>query len=166
MAETFGNINVVSKLSAQPCGCDEGAGWVCTSHSILPTEPWQRARLALAQWNPQPGQKTYTPGPVVNTPTTDAQWRKQRPVYSGVLAYFPDALLEVAHVSWLGNEQHNPGQPLHWSRDKSADHLDCIGRHLVDHSVNPIDKDGALHLAKAAWRALAALQLYKEGKLK
>lgn len=34
-----------------------------------------------------------------------AKERKERPVYSGVLRYFPDALLEVAHCSFIGNEQ-------------------------------------------------------------
>jgi hypothetical protein len=90
-----------------------------------------------------------------------AQWRKERPVYSGVLKYFPDALLEVAHVSYLGNQQHNPGQPLHWAKGKSADHEDCIARHLIDQAADrPTDSDTALHMAKVAWRALAALQTF------
>jgi hypothetical protein len=99
-------------------------------------------------------------------PESRKRWRKQRPLYSGVLAYFPDALMEVAHVSWLGNEQHNPGEPLHWAREKSTDQLDCVARHVTDHSKNPIDDDGAYHLAKCAWRALAELQLYLEKKEK
>jgi hypothetical protein len=95
-------------------------------------------------------------------PVGSPAWRKQRPVYSGVLAYFPDALMEVAYVSWIGNEQHNPGEPLHWAREKSTDHEDCIARHLIDHSKNPVDSDQGLHLAKEAWRSLAALQVYLE----
>lgn len=90
----------------------------------------------------------------------DATERKQRPVYSGVLAYFPDALLEVANVSYLGNEQHNPGQPLHWAREKSTDQLDAAMRHLIDRAKGLVrDTDGGRHLAKAAWRILAELQL-------
>lgn len=86
-------------------------------------------------------------------------WRKQRPVYSGVLAYFPDALLEVAHVSFLGNEQHNPGEPLHWAKEKSTDEPDALVRHLIDRARGEVrDTEGARHLAKAAWRALANLQ--------
>lgn len=89
-----------------------------------------------------------------------ARWRKERPVYSGVMKYFPDALLEVAHVSFIGNEQHNPGQPLHWAREKSADQLDALGRHLIDNAAGrPHDADDVLHMAKIAWRALAELQL-------
>lgn len=86
-----------------------------------------------------------------------ADERKQRPVYSGVLKYFPDAILEVAYASWVGNEQHNPGQPLHWAREKSKDQHECITRHLME--AGTIDTDGVRHSAKVAWRALAALQL-------
>lgn len=85
-----------------------------------------------------------------------AEERKRRPVYSGVLRYFPDALLEVAHASWVGNEQHHPGTPLHWDKSKSPDHLEALTRHLA--RVGETDDDGVPHLAKVAWRALAALQ--------
>lgn len=84
------------------------------------------------------------------------EWRKQRPLYSGVLMYFPDALMEVAHCSWVGNQQHNPGQPLHWNRSKSTDELDALSRHLVD--CGTFDNDRVRHSAKVAWRALANLQ--------
>lgn len=82
--------------------------------------------------------------------------RKQRPLYSGVLKYFPDALMEVAHCSWVGNEQHNPGQMLHWAKEKSTDEHDALMRHLLEAGTR--DTDGVRHSAKAAWRALAALQ--------
>ena len=83
--------------------------------------------------------------------------RKQQPVYSGVMAYFPDALLAVAHCSWVGNEQHNPGEPVHWARGKSMDQEDALVRHLL--SAGALDTDGVRHSAKVAWRALAMLQL-------
>jgi len=82
--------------------------------------------------------------------------RKQRPVYSGVLQYFPDAILEVAHCSFIGNEQHNPNQPLEWDRGKSSDELDALARHLIE--AGTLDTDGVRHSAKVAWRALANLQ--------
>ena len=85
-----------------------------------------------------------------------AQERKQRPLYSGVLKYFGDALMEVAYVSFIGNEQHNPGTPLHWDRSKSGDELDACARHLKD--AGKRDSDGTRHSAKLAWRALANLQ--------
>jgi len=86
----------------------------------------------------------------------EAQQRKDTPVYSGVLAYFPDALKEVARVSKIGNDQHNPGSPLHWDRSKSQDELDALARHLLD--AGKIDTDGQRHSAKLCWRALGALQ--------
>jgi hypothetical protein len=79
---------------------------------------------------------------------------------TGVLDYFPDAIAEVARVSKAGNDQHNPGQPLHWAKEKSSDHADCIVRHLVDRGT--LDSDGMRHSAKVAWRALALLQIELE----
>ena len=86
----------------------------------------------------------------------DAAGRKSRPVASGVLDYFPDALVAIAHVSWVGNEQHNPGQPLHWDRSKSTDEADAMLRHFLQRGM--MDTDGVRHSAKMAWRALALLQ--------
>ncbi len=91
---------------------------------------------------------------------SDPKARKNVPITRGVLDYFPDAIAAVAEVSRLGNEQHNPGQPLHWSREKSTDHADCIARHLIERGT--VDTDGARHSAKLAWRALALLQLELE----
>jgi hypothetical protein len=89
----------------------------------------------------------------------DAQKRKDTPVFSGVLAYFPDALKEISRVSKAGNDQHNPGMPLFWDRTKSKDELDALTRHLIDHAKGDVyDTDGMRHLAKCAWRALAMLQ--------
>lgn len=87
---------------------------------------------------------------------TDPTARKQYPVASGVLDYFPDALVAIAHVSWRGNEQHNPGQPLHWARGKSTDEADTMLRHFLERGT--YDTDGMRHSAKMAWRALALLQ--------
>jgi hypothetical protein len=84
--------------------------------------------------------------------------RKDMPVYSGVLKYFPNAIKYVAFVSKKGNEQHHPDKPLHWDMDKSTDDPDAEVRHLIDHSINPIDEDGVLHLGKTAWRSLAMLE--------
>ena len=84
--------------------------------------------------------------------------RKNQPVFSGVLAYFPNALKYVSEVSKAGNDQHHPDKPLHWDMNKSTDETDALVRHLIDHSINPVDDDGIYHLGKVAWRALAALE--------
>ena len=90
--------------------------------------------------------------------------RKATPVFNGVLKYFPNAIKEVAKASKIGNEQHHPGTPLHWDMDKSKDEYDALVRHLIDHTTDPMDEDGVLHLAKVAWRALAGLERYMTGK--
>ena len=95
---------------------------------------------------------------------TDAKERKSCPVGTGVLDYFPLALAEVAHVSWVGNEQHNPGTPLHWDRSKSPDEADALVRHFLQRGSR--DSDGLRHSAKMAWRALALLQKEIEGEVK
>jgi len=92
----------------------------------------------------------------------DKEKRKQLPIYSGVLKYFPDALAEVSKVSRAGNEQHHPDKPLHWDRSKSTDELDALTRHLLE--AGKLDTDGIRHSAKIAWRALANLQKEIEQK--
>lgn len=83
----------------------------------------------------------------------DATERKRIPLYSGVLMYFPDALIAVAKLSQRGNEQHHKDKPLHWDRSKSTDHEDALMRHLLDGDYDAV-----------AWRALAILQLQIEGR--
>ncbi len=87
---------------------------------------------------------------------TDPKARKDVPIYSGCLKYFPRALAAVANLSRVGNEQHNPGKPLHWDRSKSTDEHDALTRHLIE--AGTIDTDGQRHSTKVAWRALAALE--------
>ena len=88
--------------------------------------------------------------------TTDSDERKELPIATGVLDYFPLALAEVARCSKVGNDKHNPGQPLHWDRAKSTDESDCLIRHFLERGT--VDTDGIRHSAKVAWRALALLQ--------
>lgn len=102
-------------------------------------------------------------GNKAHLPKTSAE-RKDVPITTGVLDYFPDAIVAVAKLSKVGNEQHNPGEPLHWARDKSTDHADCITRHLLDRGT--VDTDGIRHSAKVAWRALALLQTEIEEEAK
>lgn len=104
----------------------------------------------------------------------DAADRKTYPIGTGVLNYFPSALLQISKVSYLGNQQHNPGEPLHHARGKSKDHYDTIIRHLMEAFISEDqnktfrlnkDTDGSYHLAKACWRVLAYFQeaLEREG---
>lgn len=93
---------------------------------------------------------------VLSLPTNSAV-RKTYPMFSGLMAYFPSALARVSHHSFTGNEKHNPGKPLQHARNKSADHADCIVRHLLDaHEVQGEYKLD--ELAALCWRGLALLQ--------
>ena len=96
--------------------------------------------------------------------STDSNTRKLMPVATGVLKYFPDALMVVAWISRAGNDKHNPGQALHWAKEKSQDEPDCEVRHMLDlfRGIAPdpgLERLGILgHAGSKAWRALAHLQ--------
>lgn len=77
----------------------------------------------------------------------EAKSRKRFPMYSGLVKYFPNALALVSHVSWVGNEQHHPGTPVHWDKAKSSDEPDALMRHIAEGEWD-----------KVAWRALANLE--------
>ena len=89
------------------------------------------------------------------------QKRKEIPLYKGLIKYFPDALCEVARVSYIGSKQHHPEKDIHWDREKSSDDLDALMRHLMENGM--YDIDGVRHSAKIAWRSLAHLQKEIEG---
>ena len=101
--------------------------------------------------------KVAAPPPATLLPDMTSAQRKEFPLVSGCIDYFPDALLAVSHISFLGNQQHNPGQELFWNRAKSADEVDALGRHLTERG-RLFDANGALLEAQVAWRALANLQ--------
>lgn len=90
----------------------------------------------------------------------DDKLRLEYPMADGLLYYFPAALAEVSRVSKIGNDQHNPGEPLHWARSKSTDHENKILRHLAEAGTK--DSKGVRHTARLAWRALALLQVELE----
>lgn len=92
--------------------------------------------------------------------------RKALPIYDFLVGYFPLAIIELVKVAVVGNEQHNPGERLHWARGKSMDQLNTAMRHIFDHGMgNVYDDDGrTMHLAKAAWRLLAEVQLRCEAR--
>ena len=163
-------------MSCQPCGCDpewesglaktNAKGWVCSLHYIpqdliCETE----ARMAVGSGGLLGGiggvltQELTQPTNPKGLPSTDAA-RKALPIWTGFVMYFPDVLAAVADVSKKGNDQHNPGESLHWAREKSTDQMNTAMRHMLDHARgNRFDTDGSRHLAKAIWRLCAELQL-------
>lgn len=146
-----------------------GAGEVTTTVLGDDEKPWMLPpgtyELALA------GDEVVLPNARVSAKPGDwlnglsSAERKEVAVARGLFAYFPDALALVARHSVRSNEKHNPGQPVHWSREKSSDHEDCIARHSLSVAVDPDALDGDVpHIVCRAWRALAALQLWAEAK--
>lgn len=118
---------------------------------LWPSNPGQEDREVSILWAP-PADKA----PKAPVLTTDKKARKEMPIARGVVDYFPRALAAIANVSYVANEQHNPGEPMHWDKSKSTDHADCIARHLIERGT--VDDDGLRHSAKLAWRALALLE--------
>lgn len=132
-----------------------------------PAPGWSPISIPVAAtdtgWRLGPPPTPVEPEPVAVL-STDPTVRKGQPIATGVLDYFPRALAEIAHLSKVGNDQHNPGEPLHWAKEKSSDHPDCIVRHLIERGKR--DTDGERHTAKMAWRALAELETELENEAK
>ena len=101
----------------------------------------------------------------MNNMIINAEERKNTPVYTGFIKYFPRAILAVARLSKVANDQHNPGEPLHWAKEKSTDELDALMRHMIDDVIgDKTDTDDILHITKVAWRAMANLERELEKK--
>jgi len=84
----------------------------------------------------------------------DAQARKDIPVYTGFINYFPRAIAAVAKISLIGGLQHGQtAETLHWDRSKSGDELDAMMRHILDGDWEQV-----------AWRAMANLEKKEEAK--
>lgn len=129
---------------------------------IVPEEVLSQVKFDRLNRKGQPvfsdeGQPLDVGGPTLQSvlPAEDSV-RKESPIVSGVLDYFPLAIAEVARTSYNATKQHHPNLPMHWDRSKANDHADCIARHLIDRGAR--DVDGGRHTAKLAWRALALLQ--------
>lgn len=85
---------------------------------------------------------------------TDPVERKNTPVYSGFLTYFPDAIAAVSRLSLENNQRHNPdSKELKWNKEASSDHKDALVRHIMDGDW-----------VEVAWRAMANLQIEIETK--
>jgi len=79
-------------------------------------------------------------------PEDDAE-RAKYPIGTFITEYFPNALAALAKHSWESNEKHNPGEPVHWAKDKSIGNIDRVFRHLIDNEK-----------VHAAWRLLELIE--------
>lgn len=138
---------------------DEGCPHYGTEHVCVCSKPGY-----INYGSKEPGTPINASGLMLRPEKSESQRRKDTPVWSGVLRYFPDAIAAVARLSKAGNDKHNPGEPLHWSRGKSNDHGDCLVRHqLTPDELDP--ETNELHAVAVAWRALAQLQILEEKRL-
>lgn len=110
----------------------------------------------------------------------DYKGRKNIPIFTFLTSYFPKAMVELTKVCVAGNMQHNPEtEPtaIFWARGKSMDQLNTALRHMMDHAITgAFDEEppevqayiggNTRHLAKAAWRILAELELSIERDIK
>lgn len=150
------------------CGACQIDGPGSCSPTPAPVQKWTKAEVDALGADKGFLPEKYWPddydAPPIMLPEGDAE-RLDFPMFDGLMAYFPNALAEVARVSKIGNDQHNPGEPMHWARDKSTDHENKIMRHLAD--IGTVDPKGVLHSVRLAWRALAAAQeeLERRGSL-
>jgi hypothetical protein len=105
----------------------------------------------------------------MNTLPTDSAARKEYPIVTGCLDFFPAAIAGVARHSHINAQKHGGGVFHH--RGASMDHCDCLLRHLIDlrgvlrgvldeRLVTPgLHEERILNEANAlAWRALAISQ--------
>ena len=141
----------------------DGEGWAFAIRisGMAPTEPYVDPK----RFEVVPPPEKTAPEPSEWPKGISPPNRKSQPVFDGVLMYFPDALKAIAEHSKRGNDKHNPGQKMHWAREKSGDQADCIARHLIDIGPTWDAKDpetGSYHATALAWRALALLQLVIE----
>lgn len=134
----------------------------------LATDTWRGGNFHYSDCRCPRCANPWTPCPQmlidVGPPKSESQQRKETPIYSGPMTYFPLALAAVARLCFKANEKHNPGERLHWSRHKSTDHKDCIARHLL--AAGTLDEEfDELHDVALTWRAMANLELAEEKRL-
>lgn len=145
--------------------------WYCNEQVSYETvhycQALQKAATGHIEQEPDKMPASYERFEHQTTLPADSEARKNVPLYRGLLRYFPAALAGVARVSKLGNDKHNPGEPMHHSRGKSTDHADCILRHLMDLDEDfgkgvGRDENGLPQVDMLAWRALALAQEWHE----
>src|SRR3990167_11502919 len=87
------------------------------------------------------------------------------PVYQGVLARFPLALHAIAWVSVFGAKKYDApiaSRAFTEVPNGESRYKDALVRHLLDDVQGVVNHQdgGVLHMAQAAWDAMAALETY------
>lgn len=108
---------------------------------------------------PPPGRNAAADCVLPNDPGA----RKKIPA-AAVLDYFDAAIVEIAKALQAGNDEHNPGEDLHWARGKSPDQDHALIRHFLERGTVYVDRNGVVvrHSTSLAIRALMLLQIELE----
>ena len=95
-------------------------------------------------------------------PTEGLKFDTGKPRVGLIFDDFADAIVAVAEVGTFGANKYSPGN-WKYVDDGTNRYRDALGRHLMAYMKDPDSVDpesGKLHLAHAAWNAMAILQLY------
>lgn len=150
-----------------PCHCTLGTSKICKGEDEVGLELFPLAKPSIGHNAGSAfdcggdnlcagvGCDTHDPARQVHLPENQEE-RNQMLLFEGFMAYFPNAMAEVAKLSYAATKQHHPDKPMHWDRSKSLDHLNKIARHMIDSGKR--DDKGQRHSAALAWRAMANLQ--------
>lgn len=171
-AEVTRYIAATASPFANPLGANDASDWELYQGCKVPTmndnlvwsvkrNTWvTRAEAEKEYAEERQNDKVSTYKALYGGLPTDDKARKRLKLWTFLIDYFPDTFLALVEVAVTGNEQHNPGQPLHWAREKSTDQMNTAFRHQFDYGRGvKKDTDGQWHLAKAIWRLSAQLQL-------
>lgn len=159
------NFNQTCHPDGRPCSCTRGeTQHGCRApiephlHTLYPAAPSRIDCRGLMCHSPNCDSCHPVASPALRQVTLpeDQEERNAMKLFDGFMAYFPNAMAEVAKLSYAATQQHHPDQPMHWDRSKSTDHLNKIGRHMID--AGKLDDKGQRHSAALAWRAMANLQ--------
>lgn len=95
------------------------------------------------------GRSSHTPGAKLDAGKV--------PILQGALEYFPNALREVAQVSYVGAQKYT-WKGWETVPDGINRYGNALARHLLATDMYDVDT-GCLHAAQVAWNALARLEL-------
>jgi len=89
-------------------------------------------------------------------------------IVKGLLQQFPRACKMIPLLSEYGaNKYKEVDKWDNWENTSNGEqrYKDALGRHLTEEGISELDEEsGYLHLAHAAWCAIAALELKLRGK--
>lgn len=115
---------------------------------MVASKPSGQTRSTTSESDPT-GRSSHTPGAKLDAGKV--------PILQGALEYFPNALREVAQVSYVGAKKYT------WKGWESVPdginrYGNALARHLLATELYDVDT-GCLHAAQVAWNALARLEL-------